>query len=101
MAVLDYIELAFSKVLISVRGHEASIFCKGPAFADLPEPNIVVESPDCGVSGSDLRIEYTQEGEDLFPEFKWAKPDRVEVAEWLSKFFVTCFASCGISNVIR
>jgi len=55
MPVADYIEIVLATLLKSVRGHEAGIFAKGPAFKDFPEPTLKVESPDCGVSGSEFQ----------------------------------------------
>jgi phosphatidylethanolamine-binding protein (PEBP) family uncharacterized protein len=72
MAVLDYVELFFSTILSRVRGHEAARFTKGTAFASFPEPSITVTSADSGPSGSNMSLDHTQEGKDLFPELSWA-----------------------------
>ncbi|MCJ1295341.1 hypothetical protein MMC34_006903 [Xylographa carneopallida] len=71
MAILDYIEAILSWLLANQKGRHPKLFTKGPAFADVPEPTFVVDSPDCGPSGSYMRPENTQIGEDRFPELSW------------------------------
>jgi phosphatidylethanolamine-binding protein (PEBP) family uncharacterized protein len=71
MVALDYVELFLAKLLSGVRGHECARFIKGPAFASLPDPTITVTSSDCGPSGSNMSIDHTQDGKDLFPQLSW------------------------------
>lgn len=69
--LLDYVEWFLSWLLSNVRSHEAARFIKGPAFASLPDPTITVTSADCGPSGSNMSLDHTQEGKDLFPQLSW------------------------------
>jgi len=71
MGILDYVEATASKLLYSVRGHDDQVFTKSPAFKDIPTPNITVTSPECGPSGSNLKIEHTQFGAERFPHLEW------------------------------
>jgi phosphatidylethanolamine-binding protein (PEBP) family uncharacterized protein len=71
MGALDYVEYALAKLLANVKGHEAGRFIRGPAFASFPDPAITVTSEDCGASGSNMSINHTQDGKDLFPQLSW------------------------------
>jgi phosphatidylethanolamine-binding protein (PEBP) family uncharacterized protein len=68
---MDYVELIFAKLLANVKGHEAGRFVKGPAFASFPDATINVTSEDCGPSGSNMSLNHTAEGKDLFPQLSW------------------------------
>ncbi|MCJ1387022.1 hypothetical protein MMC17_010151 [Xylographa soralifera] len=82
MAILDYVEAGLSWLLASQKGRHPKLFTKAPAFVDFPEPTFVIDSPDCGPSGSYMKPEYTQVGEDRFPELTWSAPP-VEVKEYI------------------
>lgn len=71
MMFLDFIEYFLSWCLRNVRGHDARLFTKGAAFASLSTPSIEVTSLDCGPSGSDMKLEHTQFGENRFPTLTW------------------------------
>jgi phosphatidylethanolamine-binding protein (PEBP) family uncharacterized protein len=74
MEILQYLEYGLARLLYNLRGRDAKLFIKGPAFADFPEPTIEINSPDCGPSNSIMKLEYTQYGEDRFPELDWSLP---------------------------
>jgi len=82
MAILDYVEISLSWLFANQKGRHPKLFTKGPAFIDFPEPTIVIDSPDCGPSGSEMKQEYTQVGEDRFPELTWSTPSG-EVKEYI------------------
>ena len=42
------------------------LFVKGPAFEAFPEPNIIVDSPECGASDSYMSVVHSQTGENHF-----------------------------------
>jgi phosphatidylethanolamine-binding protein (PEBP) family uncharacterized protein len=77
MGILDYIEYGLARLLINYRGYDDQLFCKGPAFAEFPEPTFEIESPDCGPSNSTMTTKYSKFGEGRMPELKWpvAGPD--------------------------
>ena len=85
MEVLQYLEYGLARLLYNLRGRDAKLFIKGPAFADFPEPTIEINSPDCGPSNSTMKLEYTQYGEDRFPELDWSLPPTLagQVKEYL------------------
>ena len=85
MEVLHYVEYGLGKMLYSFRARDAKLFIKGPAFADFPEPTLTITSPDCGPSNSTMKREYTQYGDDRFPELEWAPPPAIkdQVKEYL------------------
>ncbi|MCJ1285658.1 hypothetical protein MMC26_004999 [Xylographa opegraphella] len=72
MPILDYIESSLSHHLSNQKGRHAKLFTNGPAFAAFPAPTFTVDSLDCGPSGSRMRPEYTQVGEDRFPALTWS-----------------------------
>ena len=74
MAILDYVEYFLSWLFQNFKGRDEKVFTKGPAFADYPKPTIEITSPDCGPSGSVMKPEYTQIGDDRFPELHWGTP---------------------------
>ena len=82
MAILDYVETILAWVFAKQKGRHAKLFVKGPAFVDFPEPTFVVDSPDCGQSGSYMKPEYTQIGDSRFPELTWSTLS-VEVKEYI------------------
>jgi phosphatidylethanolamine-binding protein (PEBP) family uncharacterized protein len=75
---MDYIIYGLAKLLYNLRGRDAKLFTKGPAFADCADPTISVTSPDCGPSNSTMKIEYTQYAADRFPELEWQLPKAIE-----------------------
>jgi len=84
MGLLDYVEYGAAWIFKNAKGHDDKLFTKGPAFIDLPEATFEVESPDCGPSGSPMKLEYTQWNEPTarFPELKWTKPS-LDVKEYV------------------
>ncbi|KAK0647530.1 hypothetical protein DIS24_g7689 [Lasiodiplodia hormozganensis] len=83
MSIWQYIEYYLSKLLYSLRAHDAGLFIKSPAFAALPEPNITLECPQCGSSGSQMLVDLTQDGKDEFPHLRWTKPPQLDVKEYI------------------
>ena len=63
--MLEIVEITLSFLLHGVRGHDDKSFCRGPAFANCPDPTIHVTSPDCGETNATLSREYTADGENL------------------------------------
>lgn len=73
-SILEYIEAFLGYLFSSFRGRDAGLFTKSPAFADQPNPNLEVHSPECGASSSSLLIHHTPLGENRFPELTWSVP---------------------------
>ncbi|KZF26793.1 PEBP-like protein [Xylona heveae TC161] len=74
VSVWDYIELFFSWLFANAKGRDDKLFIRGPAFADLPDPTLTVESPDCGPSHSHMKPEHTPlgpTGANRFPTLTW------------------------------
>lgn len=82
MPILDYVQVGLSYLLSNVRGHDANLFFKLPAFSKFPEPTIAVECPEVGPSGSQLSVDHTQFGAGRFPTLKWP-PASPETKEYL------------------
>ncbi len=77
MAPPAFIEYTLGKLLSSCKGHEAKVFTKGPAFNNLPNPTIDLTCPECGPSGSTMKLHHTQvgpdESKDRFPNLTWKR----------------------------
>jgi phosphatidylethanolamine-binding protein (PEBP) family uncharacterized protein len=81
MGVMNYVEYFFSKAFYFARARDDKLFTNGPAFSNLPNATIDIESPEVGPSNSNLGVQHTQLGEECFPELRWSnKPtDAVNV----------------------
>ena len=88
MEVLHYLEYGLGKLLYNLRARDAKLFIKGPAFADFPEPTIEMNSPDCGPTNSTMKREFTQYGEDRFPELEWTLPPAIAAA--IKEYLLVC-----------
>ncbi|MCJ1408134.1 hypothetical protein MMC19_002207 [Ptychographa xylographoides] len=71
MPIKRYIEYTLSTLLSSVKGNDAKLFTRRPAFKNFPKPSITVDSPECGPSGSHMSAVHSGEGEDRFPHLEW------------------------------
>lgn len=73
-----YIEYGLSRLFASAKGRDARLFTKGPAFSNLPKPNIELASDT--TSGSQLHVDQSAEGAGQFPSLSWpaATPDTKE-----------------------
>ena len=82
MGVLTYIEYALGRLLSCCKGHEAKVFTNGPAFKDLPNPTFDLNCPECGPSGSTMKLHHTQvgprESKDGFPNLTWKRVEGVK-----------------------
>ena len=79
--IADYVQYLLGSLLYSVRGHDNKKIINSPAFKNLPEPNMTVQVPECGPSGSSLLYEHTcaaNDGDGRFPNIRWAPPSGVE-----------------------
>ncbi|KAJ5125047.1 Phosphatidylethanolamine-binding protein PEBP [Penicillium bovifimosum] len=78
MAILDYLEFIIGRILYPIRGHDSRQVLHCPALKGLPEPNMTLEAPDIGPSGSKLPIYCTcnaDDGRGRLPELHWTVPD--------------------------
>ena len=73
---MAFIEYALGRLASSIKAHDAKLFTKGLAFADFPNPTIELSCPECGPSGSKMKLHHTQFGDnvrDRFPELNWSQ----------------------------
>lgn len=75
---LERLEDALGGALSSYRGHDDKLFFKSPAFKAHPDPTIIVTSPECGDSNSELHIHHTPLSDNRFPGLKWSPPASTE-----------------------
>lgn len=83
---MDYLERTISYLTKNLKGRDAKLFTKRPAFSSFPTPTLIVTSPDCGPTNSILDINHTQDGSDLLPTLTWSLPPTTtlsSVAEYL------------------
>lgn len=83
-----YVENALGFLLSSQRGRDAKLFHKGPAFAQLNQPNLKVTSPECGASNSKLSYHHGADSGNQFPALSWQfhkgeRPEEGKVKEYL------------------
>ncbi|KAL6715296.1 hypothetical protein ACLMJK_007561 [Lecanora helva] len=74
-----FVEFTLGKLFSYCKGHEKGAFTNGPAFKDLPNPTIDLICPECGPSGSTMKLHHTQvgpnESKDRFPNLTWKAVD--------------------------
>ncbi|KAJ5085079.1 hypothetical protein N7532_009850 [Penicillium argentinense] len=78
MGILDYIQYGLGRALYPVRGHDSRQIIHHPAFKDVSAPNMLIEAPECGPSGSMMLPKHSGRGEDLLPELRWMPPESNE-----------------------
>ncbi|CAG8895576.1 unnamed protein product [Penicillium nalgiovense] len=87
MAILHYLEFIMGRLLYPIRGHDSGQIIHCPAFKDLPKPNMTLESPEAGPSGSKLPLHCTCKAADsrgCLPELRWTAPNcREQVKEYV------------------
>ncbi|RAL04656.1 YbhB/YbcL family Raf kinase inhibitor-like protein [Aspergillus ibericus CBS 121593] len=84
--ILAYIQFAVFKVLHFIRAHDKYLIVKSSAFAHLPQPNMKLESPECGLPGGVLLDHHTYlDGAKggRFPELHWNSPPAGDVHEFV------------------
>ncbi|KAI0195330.1 phosphatidylethanolamine-binding protein [Xylaria flabelliformis] len=79
------LEVTLSWLFANAKGRDAKSFFTRPALAGFPEQSITVTSPDCGVSGSRFKVDYTHDGDGKFPALQWSAPPEItsQVKQWL------------------
>ncbi|KAK8166361.1 phosphatidylethanolamine-binding protein [Phyllosticta citrichinensis] len=83
MTAWKYIEYGLSRLLFRFRSHDFQLFTESPAFKDLPGPTFDVDCPECGPSGSIMKINHTQLGQGAHPHLTWTKSPFLDVKEYL------------------
>ncbi|GLB02022.1 hypothetical protein AtubIFM57258_000435 [Aspergillus tubingensis] len=81
-----YLQLLLFKMLYYVRGHDKNLITKSAAFAHLPEPNMKLEAPECGLPGCSLLDHHTYldvEKGGRLPNLRWTIPRCGEAREFV------------------
>lgn len=73
MNILQIIEFCLGRLLYRLRGYDAQLFTKSPAFVQHPHPTIPITSPGCGSTCAKLKHEYSKFGGGRFPNLEWEK----------------------------
>jgi Phospholipid-binding protein len=75
--VLHYLQFLLGRTLYPFRGHDSGQIIHTAAFKSIPKPNMTLESPECGPSGSSLLLRHTnlaEDGRGCLPELRWTPP---------------------------
>lgn len=78
--VLPYVQYALGRLFYPIRGHDSRQIIYTPAFKDLPQSNMTLES-DSGPSGSKMPLHCTcvaADGIGSLPELRWTAPESEE-----------------------
>ncbi|KAL2216419.1 phosphatidylethanolamine-binding protein [Thermoascus aurantiacus ATCC 26904] len=83
---LTYLQYGLGKLFSPIRGHDSKLLTNGPAFKDIPQPNMSLEAPECGPSGARLLDNHSmlaRDGKGDFPELRWTPPPEADVKEYV------------------
>ncbi|KAL5002981.1 phosphatidylethanolamine-binding protein [Aspergillus recurvatus] len=86
LLVVNWVIFALSRLLYHIRGHDSRQIVNHRAFRHYPEPNIILEAPECGQSGSHLLPNHTclDDGKvGKIPELRWRPPSHLDVREYV------------------
>ncbi|KAL3473361.1 phosphatidylethanolamine-binding protein [Aspergillus californicus] len=84
--LVNYIIFALSKIVYRLRGHESRQIIYSTAFRDQRDPNLVLEAPECGLSGSALLPIHSCLAKDKtgrLPELHWKAPSDLDVKQYV------------------
>ncbi len=84
--ILHWFVFALSRLLYRIRGHDSRQIINHRAFKDQPEPNIILEAPECGQSGSPLLQNHTclaQGSTGKMPELHWRAPSHLNIKQYV------------------
>lgn len=71
MNITTYAQYGLSKASSPIRNHDSKVITKTPVFKDIPQPNMILEAPECGTSGSNLLNHHSclaKDGKGNFPD---------------------------------
>ncbi|CEJ57868.1 hypothetical protein PMG11_06546 [Penicillium brasilianum] len=88
--ILDSLQFALGRLLYPIRGHDSRQIIHDQAFKDVPKPNMSLEAPECGPSGSKLLPQHTCLAEDrigCLPNLLWTAP---ECNESVQEYLLIC-----------
>ncbi|PLB38861.1 YbhB/YbcL family Raf kinase inhibitor-like protein [Aspergillus candidus] len=72
-----YLQYFLGRLLYRIRGHDNRLIDKSLAFLYLPQPNMILEAPECGINGSAMLALHTclaEDGIGRFPKLCWSSP---------------------------
>ncbi|KAL4938121.1 hypothetical protein BDV06DRAFT_201650 [Aspergillus oleicola] len=84
--IINWIIYVISKLLYRIRGHDSRQIINHVAFKDHPEPNMILEAPECGRSGSHMLSNHTCLADDKvgkIPELRWRTPAHLDVKQYV------------------
>ncbi|KAJ5698840.1 hypothetical protein N7462_000845 [Penicillium macrosclerotiorum] len=88
--VLDSLQFVLGRLLYPIRGHDSRQIIHDPALKEHPVPNMSLEAPECGPSGSKLLPHHTCLAEDRvggLPKLRWTPP---EASEPVKEYVLIC-----------
>jgi phosphatidylethanolamine-binding protein (PEBP) family uncharacterized protein len=84
--VFHWLIFALSRLLYRIRGHDSRQIINHHAFKDQSEPNMILEAPECGHSGSPLLPDHTCLAEGSggkMPELHWRAPSNLNIKQYV------------------
>jgi phosphatidylethanolamine-binding protein (PEBP) family uncharacterized protein len=84
MPILHYLQYGLGRLLYPFRDHESRQIIHHPAFQNIPNPNMILEAPECGPSGSTMLLKhsgYAEDGVGCHPELRWSMPEGTSPAK--------------------
>jgi len=74
---MAYLERTISYFVANMKGRDAKLFTKGPAFSSHPTPTLTLTSPNYDGTNATLDIDNTADGLDHIPTISWSLPPSI------------------------
>jgi phosphatidylethanolamine-binding protein (PEBP) family uncharacterized protein len=74
---MAYLERTISYFVAKMKGRDAKLFKKGPAFSSHPTPTLTLTSPNYDGTNATLDIDNTADGLDHIPTLSWSLPPSI------------------------
>jgi hypothetical protein len=71
---MAYLERTISYFVANMKGRDAKLFKKGPAFSSHLTPTLILTSPNYDGTNATLDIDNTADGLDHIPTLSWSLP---------------------------
>ncbi|KAL4885185.1 phosphatidylethanolamine-binding protein [Aspergillus karnatakaensis] len=84
--IINWIVWAVCRLFYRIRGHDSRQIINSIAFRDSREPNIILEAPECGRTGSPLLPSHTclaDDGDGKIPELRWRVPQDLDAKQYV------------------
>lgn len=86
MFIVNWLIFILSKLFYRIRGHDSRQITRHRAFKVQPQPNMILEAPECGRSGSHLFSTHTclDDGKvGKMPALRWRVPSHLDIKQYV------------------